>query len=96
MNVFWTKRSKKRYDEIFDYLESEFGLLVANKFKLKVLEFILLLSKFPKLGVLEVVDKKIYSFQLTRQTRIFYRINNNHISLLTFFDTRQNPDNRPI
>lgn len=56
---------------------------------------ITLLEEFPELGSLEVPDKKIHGFQLTKQTRIFYRIAKQRIILLTLFDTRQNPANRP-
>jgi len=47
------------------------------------------------MGVLEVQNKEIRSFLLTPQTRIFYRIEKEHIMILTFFDTRQNSSKRP-
>lgn len=56
--------------------------------KIEQLHFWSLLTKFPKMGSLEVPEKNIYGFQITRQTRLFYRLGDNKISLLTFFDSR--------
>jgi hypothetical protein len=61
------------------------------KFRNRVFDFLILLDRFPELGTLEFPDKGIRGFQISKQTRIFYRINKNHISLLTFFDSRQDP-----
>jgi len=61
----------------------------------KVFDFLELLERFPELGTLEVAEKNIRRFQISKQTRIFYRINNDQISLLTFFDIRQDPEKKP-
>ena len=95
MNIYWTRKSKTRFQSIDSYIHSEFGKSSSTKFRNKVLNFLDLLSKFPELGTVEVVDKQIYGFQISRQTRIFYRIKKDRIVLLTFFDSRQNPDKRP-
>lgn len=95
MTIFWTRKSKLRFLEIEDYLRAEFGELTAQNFKTKVLGFLRLLEKFPKMGSLEFPEKQIYGFQITKQTRLFYRISNGRISLLTFFDSRQDPGRKP-
>jgi plasmid stabilization system protein ParE len=48
-----------------------------------------LLKDFPFMGQVESND--IRGFQLSRQTRILYRIRNNKIIILAFFDGRQDP-----
>ncbi len=95
MKILWTKKSQRRFQEIESYIEAEFGQHSSEKFRNKVFNFLELLQRFPKLGTLEVPDKQIHGFQISKQTRIFYRVNKDHISLLTFFDTRQDPDKRP-
>jgi len=95
MRIYWTKNSEKRFDEIYDYILAEFGDNSSKKFKDKVFDFLELLEKFPELGTPEVPEKNIHGFQLSKQTRIFYRINKDQISLLTFFDSRQNPKKKP-
>jgi hypothetical protein len=39
----------------------------------------------------QVEDNDIRGFQLSRQTRILYRIRDNKIIILSFFDVRQDP-----
>ncbi|MFT5864227.1 MAG: plasmid stabilization system protein ParE [Flavobacteriales bacterium] len=89
MRIYWTKKSESVFQEIYTYILTEFGEKSSNKFKDKVFDFLELLEKFPQLGTLEVPDKNIHGFKISKQTRIFYRINEDHVSLLTFFDTRQ-------
>jgi hypothetical protein len=43
------------------------------------------------MGSIEFPEKQIRGFQLTKQTRILYRIKNQNIIVLAFFDVRQNP-----
>lgn len=95
MNVFWTRRSKTRFQEISEFITVKFGDQSSEKFRNKVFNFIELLERFPELGMMEVPEKNIRGFQVSKQTRIFYRINKDHISLLTFFDSRQNPNKKP-
>ncbi len=95
MRIFWTKRSKNRFQEISEYLSSEFGIIASEQFKTRVWDLLELLSKFPELGSLEVPDKQIYGFQLSKQTRLFYRLKKDRIILLTFFDNRQDPEKKP-
>ena len=95
MRIFWSKRSQSRFQEINTYISIEFGELPSKKFRNKVFDFLELLERFPELGTLEVAEKNIRGFQISKQTRIFYRINKDHISLLTFFDSRQDPTKKP-
>ena len=95
MTIYWTKKAKNRFLEITNYITSEFGSISSAKFKERTFDFLILLSEFPELGSLEVPNKNIYGFQLSKQTKLFYRINNNHISLLTFFHSRQDPKQKP-
>ena len=95
MIISWTKKSKSRFLEIKSYLEAEFGKSIADQFQTRVLDFLVLLERFPQLGSLEVPDKEIYGFQLSKQTRLFYRIKGERIILLTFFDSRNDPKKRP-
>lgn len=88
-------KSQIRFQEIDSYITDKFGQKSSEKFKNKVFDFLELLQRFPQLGTLEVPDKHIHGFQISKQTRVFYRINKEHISLLTFFDNRQDAEKRP-
>ncbi len=94
MRILWTKKSQTRFQAINSHISDEFGEQSSIKFKNRVFDFLEILQRFPELGTLEVAEKNIRGFQISKQTRIFYRINQDHISLLTFFDSRQDPKKR--
>ena len=95
MRISLTKRAEKNYRSIKDYITNEWGGRVAEAFEQKMVDFLDLLEDFPEIGVVEVIEKQIRGFQLTKQTRIFYRIKGERIIILTFFDVRQDPKKKP-
>jgi plasmid stabilization system protein ParE len=95
MRIVWTKKALKRFSEILDYIQLKFGDAARQSFITKTRDFTRLLFEFPEIGTLEIPEKKLRGFQLTRQTRVFYRLKNDQIILLTFFDSRRDPKRRP-
>lgn len=95
MRIFLTKRADKNYHSIKDHIINEWGERVAEAFEQKTVDFLDLLEDFPELGVIEVPDKQIRAFQLTKQTRVFYRLKGDRIIILTFLDVRQDPMKKP-
>ncbi len=95
MRIVWTKKVRKTFGQILDYIQLRFGDTARQSFLTKMKDFTKLLYEFPEIGTVEIKEKKLRGFQLTKQTRIFYRIKNDQIILLTFFDSRQDPNRRP-
>jgi len=95
MKLVWTRKAHKRMGEILDYIQIEFGNPSRISFRERVKEFTRLLCEFPEIGTLESKDKNLRAFQLTKQTRVFYRIINDRIVILTLFDSRQDPKKKP-
>ncbi len=95
MRIVWTKKARKRFGEILDYIQLKFGDTTRRSFITKTKDFTRLLYEFPEMGTLEIPEKNLRGFQLTKQTRVFYRIKKDQIILLTFFDSRQDPRKRP-
>jgi len=91
MRISFTKRAQRNYNLIKIYLTEEWGKATAEAFEQKTIDFLDLLKEFPELGSIELFEKQIRGFQLTKQTRILYRIKDKSIILLAFFDVRQNP-----
>lgn len=89
MQVFVTPRAAKDFDSIVDYIEQKWGTRTAKELVLKVDQIHRLLKDYPLLG--QVENNDIRGFQLSRQTRILYRIRDNKIIILSFFDVRQDP-----
>lgn len=94
MKITLTKGAERNFTSIKQYIEHHWGNTVAEAFEQKTTDFFRLLKNFPEMGSIEVVDKQIRAFQLTKQTAIFYRVKGENIIILTFFDVRQNPQKK--
>jgi len=92
MQVFVTARAEKNFDSIVDYITDKWGESTAKQFVLKTDEIFKLLQNYPTMGQIESGD--IRGFQLSRQTRLLYRIRNEKIIVLAFFDVRQDPNKK--
>ena len=89
MKVYLTRRAELNYNLIKDYIALEWGEKTAEEFSQKTDKLFQLLEDYPEMGPIE--KDNIRGFQLTRQTRILYRIRENKIIVLSFFDVRQDP-----
>lgn len=96
MKISLTKRAKRNFNSIKKYITKEWGEKVAEAFEQKTVDFFDLLIDFPEIGTVEVSEKQIRGFQLTKQTRVFYRIKNDRIIVLAFFDVRQDVSRKPL
>lgn len=94
LKIKWNKRAKDNFDKILEYLELSFGQQTAKVFAKRSYIIIEQLSEYPELGSLEVENKQIRGILITKHNRLFYRITESEIVLLSFFDTRQNPMKR--
>ncbi|WP_288371669.1 type II toxin-antitoxin system RelE/ParE family toxin [uncultured Algoriphagus sp.] len=92
MKVVITKTALRRFHQLTDYLLEEWGESSVIQFEKRTASFLDLLAEFPEIGTEVNASKKIRAFQLTKQTRVFYRIKADQILILTFFDVRQDPD----
>ena len=95
MEIFITKRAKEQFSLIQSHLKQTWGENVAEVYKKKTSDFLDLLTAYPKLGAIEFEARQIRGFQLTKHTRIFYRIKKEKIIILAFFDVRQDPLRKP-
>ena len=60
----------------------------------KLYDFLEILSEFPEIGSMQYPEKHIRGFALTKQVSIFYRVDDNQIVLLDFFDNRSEPSKK--
>ena len=95
MKIIWTTKAQKRLSEILEYIQIEFGDHARESFRTQAKDFTRLLSEFPEIGTAEIKGKNLRGFQLTKQTRVFYRLKGERVIILTFFDSRQNPKKKP-
>ena len=91
LTIYWTKQADQKFDQILKYLEEEWGDKVTRAFVRKVYDFLDILSEFPEIGTLENAERNIRGFVIVKQLSVFYKIKDDTIILLNFFDNRQNP-----
>lgn len=91
LNITWTATGQESFDSIYEYIESKFGESSAIEFLKKSFSVLDYISIFPDIGSDEDKKKGIKGFVLSSQTSIFYRIENENLVVLHFYDNRRNP-----
>lgn len=92
--VIWQDRAVRQFESIQDYLRDEWGVLVNVQFTQKVFNHLEIIRRYPEIGLLEFENKGICGFTITKQTQVLYQFDQDHIYLLAFFDTRQDPSKK--
>ena len=92
--IVWTKTAERQFDRIVKYIEQEWSKKISVKFIEQTNEILSILKLYPEAGSIEIRDKKIRGFLISRQVRLFYRMTKKELILLSFFDTRLNPEKR--
>jgi len=96
VKIVWSKKASLKFDQIVTYLLDEWGENVAKEFIQKVFDFFDILSDFPEIGSLENKEKNIRGFTIVKQVTLFYRIKDDTVILILFFDNRQNPNKKKL
>lgn len=96
MRILLTRRAEQNYSSIKEFIGRKWGNSSSLAFETRTIDFLRLLRNYPEMGSLEMPEKGIRAFQLTAQTRVFYRVKNDAIILLSFFDLRQHPNKKSI
>jgi plasmid stabilization system protein ParE len=91
LKINWSTRADIKLDQLIIYLQSEWGESVVQAFMRKLYDFLEILSEFPEIGSMQYPEKQIRGFALTKQVSIFYRMDEDQIVLLDFFDNRSDP-----
>ena len=91
LTIYWSKRADSKFDSIIEFIHDEWGEVVTKAFVKKVYDFLDILEEFPEIGTLENKERNIRGFVIVRQLTLFYKIQDNKIILLNFFDNRMNP-----
>lgn len=82
-----------RLIDLNNYLENNWGLPVAKDFNDSLHRLITVIQQQPYIGSPSKKGKNIRRILVTKHNRLYYRVNeNNTITLLALFDTRQNPN----
>lgn len=91
LNIFYTKRAKETITSVYIFIQQKFGDHVADKFIKKTEKTIKLISEQPYMFKESSFELNVRIGLITKQTSIFYRVNNNSIHILFFWNNLQEP-----
>jgi plasmid stabilization system protein ParE len=87
--VFLSPLAERKLIILLDYLTKEWGVNSKNKYLSKFKNAVNQISTHPKSCPESLEMKGLYKCVLTKQSTFYYRIKNNEIEIITFFDNRQ-------
>lgn len=90
MNIIWTKTAEITLNEIIDYIENDFGLLVAESYYSDVVETIKDIQNLPELFPVYQLKSDTRKAVINKKTILYYKISDDKIYLLAFYDVRKN------
>lgn len=93
--IIWSKKARQTFLDISIYLQDKWGTDKAIVFSDHVNYIIELIQKFPN-SYPKSVDPDFVNIRkcvINKQTSLYYRVEENSIVLITFFDNRRSPDN---
>ena len=93
--VIWSVASKTEFAELLQFLDREFGTDTALDILDKTEAVVEKTARFPFMHQSSDSRKDIRRAVINRHTSLFYRVKNNTVELLHFWDNRRDPDERP-
>ncbi|MBQ9312615.1 MAG: type II toxin-antitoxin system RelE/ParE family toxin [Bacteroidales bacterium] len=88
LRIEFSQKAVERLTDIFVYCSENFGKIVAEDILQKYNDTILLLSKFPEMGIKE--NNKYRSFPVNNLGRILYSVEKETLQIKTILDLRSN------
>jgi plasmid stabilization system protein ParE len=90
-NIIWTDEALANLSDIFKYLEFRWTEKERRNFARLLERQITMIQSNPELFPASRTLYKLRKSVLSKQTSIYYRIDNNEIRIVSLFDNRQNP-----
>jgi len=92
LKIEWTEPVLKDLETISNYIEVEWSESLADKFIDLVKEKVRTLAKHPAMGMASVKYPSVRSVKISKHNKLYYKVTNDKLILLSIFDTRQHPD----
>ena len=86
-----TTLARENLKDVFEFIESEFGINSRIKFANKVNKSLNLIVINPELFPKLELNVRIHKCVITKQSILYYTYTIKEIKVLSVFDTRQNP-----
>lgn len=89
--VIFSKTARKKLLLLLDHLELVWSIKVRDEFEIKLENCIEILKTMPESFIKSEINTNRYKYVVTKQTTIYYRFNSKSITIISVFDTRQDP-----
>jgi plasmid stabilization system protein ParE len=89
--IIWTKTAFKTFQDIANYLEKQWSLKIAKNFVANTEKKLEQIKENPESCITSNKDKTIRKATITKHNSMFYRVKENALVILAFFDNRKNP-----
>lgn len=94
--ITFKKRFQNKLQKLLTYIESEFGLLVAQRFAKQLDKKLTMIQQQPSIGKPSVYIRNIRSIHAGKHNRLYYKIDVNTIIVINMYDTRINPNKNKL
>ena len=91
-NIFWTEEAVQNLEKIIDYLFTNWTHKEVENFKSKLSKQIDLIEKNPRMFPISPFQPRLRKAVLSKQTSIFYEIDDNVIYIAYVFVNHQNTE----
>ena len=88
--IVLSKRASDKLEKLLNYLATEWSERVKQNFIKKFDDSIKFISSFPEATEKSELKKGLHRCVVTKQTTIYYQLNDSEIQIITIFDTRMN------
>jgi len=90
--IVWNKDAEEKFDDIVTRLEKEYSAKTAERFVKRVSTKINMLKSYPEIGRPSQKVKEVRLLNVYKHYRMFYRIKNDYVVIIDFFNTKQDPN----
>jgi len=90
MNVTISERAEKNLNQIYSFIKFKFSQSACDKFKKKLIKVVKIISENPDLFPVSDKNPLVHRCVVTKQTTLYYTVDNDEVQIITIQDTRQN------
>lgn len=94
--IVWTKDAEEKFDKIVSFLENEYSPKTAERFVKRINVKIDLLKLYPEIGRPSQKVKGVRMLNIHKHYRMFYRVKDNYVVIIDFFNTKQDPKKKSV
>ena len=92
--ISWSDEADAIFEQISSYLLDNYSIQTANRFADAVYDKIDTLVKYPDIGRVSSKDAKVRYINIDKHRQMFYEFDGTELTIIYFWDMRQDPKKR--